>query len=194
MKRNKWTEKTIALLKELYPVETIAHTARMTGMCETAVKNMVRKLGLIKVNRKPEIEAERTRHVLKHYHDRSYTEIGRDLGVTRTTIYRIVVKLGMKRTKEEDSSMNSRIRNEMIRRERRRMLFGLAPITRLKVVSNRAKIQLRCKLKSIGYIVGKEHNIMYYSDSLERRDTLETNGLKLDLHFLPLPVETMTAI
>ena len=48
MKRNRWNEERLALLAELYPVETTPHTACVLGMSETAVKNMARRLGIAK--------------------------------------------------------------------------------------------------------------------------------------------------
>lgn len=190
--RNKWTEESLALLAELYPTETNEHTADMTGMCVTAVKQMAKKLGIRKSAKKK--KTERINHLNRNYHEFSVKEMAKDLGMSRSGLNRIAAALGLKRTKEEYRTLLSRIRSEQIKRERRRAIFGLEPITNIKVITNRAKIQLRCKLKAIGYIVGKEHNIMYYSDELERRDTLETNGLKLGLHFLPLPVESITII
>lgn len=184
MKRNKWTEKTVAMLKELYPVETNAHTADIIGMSLTAVKTMARKLGLSK--EPAEENKEWTQHVLEHFHDRSYSEMGKDLGVTKTTIHRIAGRLGLKRTKEENASVNSRVRTEMIRRERRRAVFGLDSITKIKVVTNRPRILLRARMKARGYIVGEERNILYYAATLKRRIQMEAKGIRLGLQFIPL--------
>lgn len=184
MKRNKWTEKTVAMLKELYPVETNAHTADVIGMSLTAVKTMARKLGLSK---EPVLEKTAwTKHVLEHFHDRSFSEMGKELGVTKTTVHRIACRLGLKRTKEENAGVNSRVRTEMIRRERRRAVFGLDSITRIKVVTNRPRILLRSKMKAIGYIVGEERNILYYANTLKRRIRMEARGVRLGLQFIPL--------
>lgn len=184
MERNKWTDKTIALLRELYPVETNRHISGLTGMSLTAVKTMARKLGLSKAP--AEENAEWTKHVLRHFHNRSFSEMAADLGVTKTTIHRIAVRLGLKRTREENASVNSRVRCEIIRRERRLVLFGLEPATNIKVVTNRPRILLRAKLKAKGYIVGKERNILFYPESFKRRTEMEARGIKLGLRFFPL--------
>ena len=81
--------------------------------------------------------------------------------------------------------MTSRVRSEIIRRERRHVLFGLAPVTKIKVVSNRARIQIRAQLKSIGYIVSLDSNTLYYTDKIERKGNLETRGIRQGLRFLP---------
>lgn len=184
MVKNKWTDNTVAMLRELYPVETNAHISDKTGMSRTAVKSMARRLGLSKAPQ--EENTEWNEHVQRHFREHSFSEMATELGVTKTTIYRIAVKLGLKRTKEENAVVNSRVRSEMIRRERRRVLFGLEPITNIKVVTNRSRVQLRAKLKALGYIVGKERNILYYTESLKRRIEMEARGIKLGLRFFPM--------
>lgn len=184
-----WTEKALALLAELYPTETTPHTAEQLGISERAVKYMAGKLGIrkkTKANRQEWID-----HVKEHFHERSIRKMARELGISRSTVSRIVTRLGLKRTREEISEIQANARNDMIRREKRHLVFGLDPVTRIKVVTNRARIQLRCKLKSLGYIAGKgtEKDIMYYTENLVRRDVLETNGLRLGLHFRPCPEE-----
>ena len=154
-------------------------------MSETAVKNMARRLGIVKIAKSGWME--RAGYIRSHFHEYSFSEMGRELGITKTSVSRIAARLGLKRTGEQARKVLSRVRNELIRKERRRVIFGLEPLTRLKVVSNRARVRLRSRLKSTGYIVGDERNILYYSDTLVRREQLESRGGKLGLHFLPLP-------
>ena len=175
----------VAVLAELYPVETTAYTAGILGMSETAVKNKARKLGIIKTAKSRWLE--RAEHIRSHFQEKSFSEMGRELGITKTSVSRIASRLGLKRTRKEIGKMSSRIRSELIRRERRRVIFGLAPMTRIKVVSNRARVRLRSRMKGIGYIVGRERNILYYTVSLIRREHLEQRGVRLGLCFLPLP-------
>lgn len=188
MARKKWTAKALALLTEHYLVETISDTAAMTGMCETSVKDMARKLGLCKAGG-TKISADMIQHVQQHFHEHSVREIADELGISSSSVNRIKNKLGLRKTVQQKRDMHSRVRSEIIRRERRRAIFGLNPITRIKVVTNRARIQLRCKLKSLGYIVSRTSNVLYYTAGLERRDILEANGQKLGLSFLPYPAE-----
>ena len=79
--------------------------------------------------------------------------------------------------------------SDIMRRERRRVIFGLSPITRIKVVSNRARVRLRSWLKSKGYIAGEEYGILYYTDDLHRIQESELRGAKLGFRFLPYPSE-----
>ena len=184
MGRNRWNEEKTALLIATYPVETTAYTANLLGLCETAVKEKARKLGIVKTVKSKWMK--RAEHIRSHFHEKSFSEMGRDLGISKMSVSRIAAKLGLKRTKEQISRVSSRIRGEMIRRERWHVVFGLDPVTRIKVVSNRARVRLRSRLKSIGYIVGKERNILYYAANLARRKHLEHRGTKLGLRFLPL--------
>lgn len=182
----------IAVLSELYPVETTAYTAGILGMSETAVKNKARELGIIKIAKSKWLV--RAEHIRSHFQEKSFSEMGRELGITKTSVSRIATKLGLKRTKKEIGKVSSRIRGELIRRERRRVIFGLDPMTRIKVVSNRARVRLRSRMKGIGYIVGRERNILYYTVSLIRREHLEQRGVKLGLRFLPLPEDEVSLL
>lgn len=187
MRKTKWTDNMLNNLTELYPVETTAYTAACLQLSETAVKNQARKLGLSKIAKSKWME--RADHVRNHFHHCSFSEMAEELGITKMSVSRIASKLGLKRTKTESYQVASRIRGEMIRRERRRVIFGLEPVTQIKVVSNRAKVRLRSRLKSKGYIVGvgAEHNVLFYTDCIQRKNHLESRGMKLGLRFHPLP-------
>ncbi|MEF3427066.1 MarR family transcriptional regulator [Bacteroides cellulosilyticus] len=188
MRKTKWTDKMLNALSELYPVETTSYTAACLQMSETAVKNQARKLGLSKIAKsKWMVRAE---HVQNHFHQCSFSEMAKELGITKMSVSRIAAKLGLTRTKAESYQVASRIRLDMIRRERRRVIFGLEPITQLKVVSNRAKVRLRSRLKSKGYIVAEEHNVLFYTHDIERKNHLESRGMKLGLRFLPFQCES----
>ena len=80
--------------------------------------------------------------------------------------------------------MSSRVRNELVRRERRRAVFGLDPLTRLKVISHRAKVRIRSRL---GYITGVHRNILYFTEATCRKARLEAKATILGLSFLPFP-------
>lgn len=195
MRQHKWTEEKLAALTQLFPIESTKHTATVLQMSMTAVKGKAKELGLKKETKS--CLAERADYIQSHFQHSSLSEMAKKLGISRTTVIRIIERLGLKRTKEQTFQVRSRIRSEIMRRERRHVLFGLAPITKIKVVSNRSRIQLRAKLKSIGYIVSRASNTLYYTEDMERRCNLEDSGIKLGLHFLPFPGEealVLTAI
>lgn len=195
MRHHKWTEEKLAVLARLFPVESTKHTATILQMSITAVKAKAKELGL-KKEAKSEW-AKRADYVRSHFYHCSLSEMAGKLGISRTSVIRIIEKLGLKRTKEQNFQVASRIRREIIRRERRHVLFGLSPITRIKVVSNRARIRIRAQLKSIGYIVSRDSNTLYYTDKVERKSNLENRGIQQGLRFQPITEEApfiLTAI
>lgn len=185
MKKNLWTEEMLRTLAELYPMETNAFTASVLQVGETAVKEKARELGLVKVVKSKWLN--RAEHIRSHFEERSFTEIARELGITRHSVSRIAGKLGLKRSKPESYQVSSRVRMEMIRRERRRVIFGLDPVTRIKVISHRAKVRLRSRLKSKGYVISGHKNVMYLTDHTQRKEKLENKATKLGLTFQPFP-------
>lgn len=180
----------IAALCELYPVETTAYTAEVLGMSETAVKNKAKELGIVKIAKS--LWMKRAAHISSHFHTDSFSEMAKELGISKMSVSRIAEHLGLKRSQTERYDIISRIRSDMIHRERRRVIFGLEPITRIKVVSNRAKVRLRSQLKRKGYTVGGERNILYYAEGLKRNERQEMRGVKLGLQFLPISASIMT--
>lgn len=184
MRTIQWTDQMTTLLTELYPVETTSHTAIVLGVSETLVKQKARKLGLVKVAKTKWME--RADYIRRHFHYKSFTQMARDLGTSRTNVCNIAAKLGLKRSRRETSLIISQTRNELIKRERRHVIFGLEPLTGIKVVSNRARVRLRSRLKSLGYVICGERILLYATDNFERKTKLENKAVKLGLSFLPM--------
>ena len=93
-KRTNWTEQKIAVLIQLYPIETTPRTAEVLGMCERAVKEKARSLGLKKAVKSRWME--HADYVRNHFAHRSYAEIGKELGISREYARRIAVRMGLK--------------------------------------------------------------------------------------------------
>jgi len=177
----------IETLRNLYPVETNSYTASVLGISEKSVNKKASELGIGKFAKSKWLE--RAEYIRCHFYDKSFAEIGKELGISKWSVSRIAGQIGLKRTDRETSHVSSRVRGELIRRERRRMIFGLEPLTNIKVVTNRARIRLRSRLKAKGYVVSDERNVMYYPADLERQSRQENVGIKLGLKFKPLPAE-----
>lgn len=190
VKRNKWTDEHTARLKELYPVETIERTAEILGFGCTTIKEKAREYGLSKGMNGEWLD--KAAIIRNNFENHSYSELAQMAGVSKTTVARIVSQLGLKRTTSVNSGIRSRIRHNILKREKRRLIFGLDPLTGIKVVTNRAKIRFRAKLKSAGYIVERAANILYFT-SEENRDTKkELAASKYGLRFAPWPHEELT--
>mgnify|MGYP001028120352 FL=1 len=187
MKKLIWTDEMIETLRNLYPVETNSYTASVLGVSEKSVNKKASELGIGKFAKSKWLE--RAEYIRCYFYDKSFAEIGKELGISKWSVSRIAGQIGLKRTDKETSHVSSRVRGELIRRERRRMIFGLEPLTNIKVVTNRARIRLRSRLKAKGYVVSDERNVMYYPADLERQSRQENVGIKLGLKFKPLPVE-----
>ena len=156
MKKTDWTDRMLAALVELYPVETTAYTAAVLNLSESTVKLKARELGLVKMAKSKWME--RADYIRNHFQECSFSEIGKALGITRMSVGRIAAALGLKRSSEEKHLISSRIRTQMVKRERRRIVFGLEPVTGIRVISNRAKVRVRSNMKSNGYIISEYIN------------------------------------
>ena len=186
MKEIKWTKEKIDCLCELFPVESTAYTASVLGVSEGTVKKKASELGRTKYVKSKWLE--RAEYIRRHFNEQSFAEIGNALGISKWSVARIAAELGLKRNRAVNSSVASRVRVDTIKRERRRILFGLSPITRLKVVCNRPRIRLRSRMKSKGYIVSRGENTIYYTSDVIRNESQEQRGRALGLRILPLPI------
>lgn len=183
MKKTIWTDDSIAYLKENYPYTTDTAIAQHLCVNRKTVSLKAKELGLEKGIRPEWLDlAERVREL---HSSHSNTEIAAITGISSRSISRIVAVLGLRRTKKEEQSIRSRIRQDIMKREKRRVIFGLPPITRIKVVTNKPRIKMRHSLKKAGYLVIRGQNVMYYHPDMERDHSREDIGRKLGLRFEP---------
>lgn len=183
MKKTIWTDDSIAYLKDNYPYTTDTAIAQHLCVNRKTVSLKAKELGLEKGIRPEWLDlAERVREL----HDsHSNAEIAAITGISSRSVSRIVAVLGLRRTKKEEQSIRSRIRQDIMKREKRRVIFGLPPITRIKVVTNKPRIKMRHSLKKAGYLVIRGQNVMYYHPDMERDHSREDIGRKLGLRFEP---------
>lgn len=183
MKKTIWTDDSIAYLKENYPHTTDTAIAQHLCVNRKTVSLKAKELGLEKGIRPAWLDlAERVREL---HGSHSNAEIAAITGISSRSVSRIVAVLGLRRTKKEEQSIRSRIRQDIMKREKRRVIFGLPPITRIKVVTNKPRIKMRHSLKKAGYLVIRGQNVMYYHPDMERDHSREDIGRKLGLRFEP---------
>lgn len=120
--------------------------------------------------------------------DHSYSDIARIVGLSASTVQRIVKSWGYQRTVEDSKTVRSKSRNKLIRMERTRVLYGMHQKTSVKVFANKALSILRYCLKRKGYIVRRNDNVVYYDRDCRRSEKYEADGLKLGLEFVEYPV------
>lgn len=183
MKKTIWTDDSIAYLKENYPYTTDTAIAQHLCVNRKTVSLKAKELGLEKGIRPEWLDlAERVREL---HGSHSNAEIAAITGISSRSVSRIVAVPGLRRTKKEEQSIRSRIRQDIMKREKRRVIFGLPPITRIKVVTNKPRIKMRHSLKKAGYLVIRGQNVMYYHPDMERDHSREDIGRKLGLRFEP---------
>lgn len=106
MKKTDWTDRMLAALVELYPVETTAYTAAVLNLSESTVKLKARELGLVKMAKSRWME--RADYIRNHFQECSFSEIGKALDITRMSVGRIAAAIGLKRSSEEKHLISSR--------------------------------------------------------------------------------------
>lgn len=186
-KSKKWSVSDDLLLTERFQSEKIVDLARMLGCTMSTVSKHARWLGLRKEN--PTCRNHDAREFVRmEFNNLSYREMAKRTGLCVNTIQNIVRELGLVRTPEQ-KWRNLRIaRNNLIRREKARIAFGLEQKTRLKLGCNRKKVQARLRLRKLGYRMGKDgHTFYYHTDGMERSPRKEENSKKYGFKFLPLP-------
>lgn len=184
MRKRIWSDEMIETLKELYPIETIETVASRLNVGKSAVKIKATELGIEKGIKREWLEKAIAVRELHTTH--SISEISEKVGMAPRSVSRIISYLGLKREKGDERHIRSRIRKDLVKRERRRMIFGLQPLTNIKVVSNRKKIALRHKLKSQGCEVSRNATVIYYPDNIDLRPEYFEQSEKLGLHLLPI--------
>jgi AraC-like DNA-binding protein len=185
MKDMVWTEEMVKKLTSEYNSKTDVVLSHELGVCTKTLTNKARSLGLVKdkpVRRRDMVAGK----VCGMFRTHSLAEIAKETGVSVRTVSRIVRERGLTRTREEDRRINSRIRRELIARERGRVLFGLPQKTNIKVVCNRKRIALKSRMRKCGYVFHPTENILYYHEDMRRHPIRERNGAALGLRFYHL--------
>lgn len=184
-KAQKWTIEHDEILKSRFHSEYVHDIADDMGFSRSTVQEHARQLGLRKKGaneRNHDIKA----FVKKEYDNLSYREMARRTRLHTVTIYKIAKELGLSSSRQRTNENIRRARNETIRSERRRIMFGLEQRTNLKVVCNLKKLYLRQKMRQCGYIAARGGNTIYYTKYTVRRPIRERNGRNLGFEFKPL--------
>ena len=179
-----WTEERLNYLRQNYQTQTNEQLAEHFGISARTLRRKAKQIGLTK--REPVTKTKQTEELVRDmYPDHSLNEIAEKANISWRTVRRMAIQMGLKRTPEEESRMRSRIRTNLIKSERRRIAFGLEQRTKMKLVCNLERIQLRSILKGYGYIVFKGDNTIYYTMDLKRHPVREERARKAGLKFAP---------
>lgn len=117
---------------------------------------------------------------------KSISEVAAMAGCSVSSVYNVIKGHKINRTKEELSSIRSRVRTDLVRKERRKAIFGLDQETNIKVFFNKERNALKYCLKRKGYIfLQRGVNIAHYGAETRRDEIYEEKGRKLGIRFLP---------
>jgi hypothetical protein len=184
MRKIIWTADMVAQLKHYYPILPDIELAERMNIGSKSIVKKAKSLGLKKYPLSGR-QQDAISVITFLFTEYSYREMAKVAQVSYRTISRIVKELNLRRTADEECRLRSRSRKALIRLERAHATFGLPPLTRIKVVSNKHRSRLRVKLKSCGYIVLKDDNTIYYLSDFKRHFRREANGVKMGLRFAP---------
>lgn len=187
-KPKKWTVDDDNILFDNFHTTSLEDIADKLSCSTSTVSRHARKLGLWKENRYGK-DYDARAFIEMEFNNLSYAEMAERLNMSRNGVWKIAKELGLIRTDEQKKAILSRKRIELVKAERRRVIWGIDQKTDLKVVCNRPRLSLKQKLRQCGYIVTPGDNIIYYDKDLRRRPRREANGIKLGLKFMPLSTE-----
>lgn len=117
---------------------------------------------------------------------RSISEIAYETGLSARSICSIQQQWGIERTPEQLKNIRSRIRKELVKKERMRVNWGVEQKTNLKVVCNRERHSLKYRLKRIGYLKGTQPNQLYFDKNTKRNIEYEKKAESLGLTITPV--------
>lgn len=133
MPQTVWDSEKLEFLTKIYPYELNKVIADMLSIAESTVKSKARELGLKKSRFRAEPALIQT--IKENFNNCSFSELAKLTGRSKSQIVRLSTALGLKRDSDTNKSIRSRVRNNMIKREKIRMKLGFAPLTNLRILS-----------------------------------------------------------
>jgi DNA-binding MarR family transcriptional regulator len=128
MNAYQWSNEETARLQELFPITGNEELANIFGVTISQVRNQAKRLGLQKSPFKTS-DLKNLEIFKENYKTRSYSEIAKMMGISKSSVFRIANKLNLKKSDEETTTVCKRIRRSMIERDLRRIRLGLKPLT-----------------------------------------------------------------
>lgn len=171
-----WTPEMIAFLREYYPTMSSRKIAKRLGVSHRTVLMKGRELGIENGSKTQRLRAEVI--IRANFEMHSLNELAKMTGVSVSAVRRIARKLGLAKDVHRIGEIRRRARLAIIEKERRRIIFGLPQKTKLKVVSNRSKHNLRYRFRKDGYYVERGENLVYFDERVHRHLLREESAKK----------------
>lgn len=125
---------------------------------------------------------EKVREMLSY---KSISEIAKETGLSERSVCTIQRQWGIERSPEQLKQIRSRVRKELVNKERMRVNWGADQKTNLKVVCNKQRHSLKYRLKRIGYKTGLIPNLFHYDENTKRNLEYEKAAQTLGLTITP---------
>lgn len=125
---------------------------------------------------------EKVREMLSY---KSISEIAKETGLSERSVCTIQRQWGIERSPEQLKQIRSRVRKELVNKERMRVNWGADQKTNLKVVCNKQRHSLKYRLKRIGYKTGLIPNLFHYDENTKRNLEYEKAAKTLGLTITP---------
>lgn len=183
-----WSPAKEALLIKCYADTPNSIIARELDASVVFIKKKAKSLGLKK-------GSNVVRHVDKYAAIKaiglskySYTELANRLGCHRNTVARYAKKLKSEGKladcpMEQVSVKMSRIRHDVVKRERARVIYGLEQRTEIKVFASKRKMAVRKKLRHYGYRIQRGGNVAVITPDTNQHERLEKSARKFGISF-----------
>lgn len=129
MNKLNWTHDMISALTTHYPRMSTPEAAAIVGVSVSSAKRKAKELGL-----KKGLKSDTMQNIIilrENFSRNSFAELAQMMNTSKTSVARLADKLGLIRTNEAERSIRSRVRREISRRDRIRILIGMPPLTRI---------------------------------------------------------------
>ena len=171
-------------LREHFPNTSNKECAEHLGITLDPLKRIIREMGLKK--------SREYIHDIMVKAGNASARAQKGTGYGTANLIPFIFKKGMRPVdrfgEEVEQRRVERIRkaaNELIRKERMRIAWGLPQRTRRKFGCNEKKIAMRGRLKQKGYIVDRGLNECYYDDNTNRSALMEKHATAMGLTIAP---------
>ena len=178
-----WNNENEQFLIENFAFITNRRLSEQLDISISSIKKKAHELGLNKGCVKRKIIPSLEKDVLKMSKTNSYRFVAERLSISLSSVSNIInnaaSKWYKKRSKQDTGKIMSETRKRIIKKERARAVFGLAPRTKIKVYPNKQKYHMRDRLKRCRYIVERNGIDVFIDEETRRHNTIEDDARRL---------------
>lgn len=184
-----WTEEHVNFLRENYPFVKNQDLADILGISIYALLKAARKFKLHKSSVEYKLTSDIKDKIIKAYPYKCVRVIAKELHISERTIVYFIKSLAddgikIRRSQEEKNRLVSITRNELIKSEKGKDVFGLEHKSKIKLGRNRRETYMRHKLNTFDcYEIDRGSMDVFIVRDEGRRKHLEQNAKRLGFKF-----------